>query len=131
MKIPLDLTPGDFLDRLSIARIRAEKLQSEHSKKYAQFLQHAAFKYIGEQMWERCSQLRDDLYQVNTWLWIAEDKIRLFEQADAFGPQFVEIARAIYRYNDMRSAIKRRIDLMFDEAPEEKNYASTRPPSAG
>ena len=39
------------------------------------------------------------------------------------GPQFVELARSVYRTNDRRSAIKRRINLELCSAlVEEKEY---------
>ena len=68
--------------------------------------------------------LTGELQAVNTRLWEIEDSIRDCEAAGDFGPQFVELARAVYIINDRRSEIKRRINMLLGSAiVEEKSYA--------
>ena len=50
------------------------------------------------------------LQEVNEALWEIEDEIRACEARGDFGPRFVELARSVYRSNDRRSSIKRRIN---------------------
>jgi hypothetical protein len=54
--------------------------------------------------------LTAELRAVNEALWTIEDRIRECERAGDFGPEFVAPARSVYRTNDHRVAIKRRIN---------------------
>ena len=64
-----------------------------------------------------------DLRAVNEWLWDIEDEIRECEKHGDFGPRFVELARSVYKTNDRRAALKRRInDLLGSALVEEKSY---------
>jgi hypothetical protein len=46
------------------------------------------------------------------------------ERAGDFGPKFVGLARSVYRNNDSRSAIKRKINVLLgSKIIEEKSYA--------
>ena len=66
-----------------------------------------------------------ELRAVNEALWRIEDDIRLCERAGDFGPRFVELARSVYRTNDRRSELKRRInELLGSGLVEEKSYAA-------
>ncbi len=69
--------------------------------------------------------LWSDLQDINAALWRIEDDIRACEARDDFGAAFVALARAVYRTNDRRAAVKRRINLHLGSAiVEEKSYVS-------
>ncbi len=60
---------------------------------------------------------------MNQALWDVEDALRRLEAAGRFDDQFVALARSVYRQNDQRAAIKRRInELLASEIVEEKSY---------
>jgi hypothetical protein len=64
-----------------------------------------------------------ELRAVNESLWQIEDDIRDCERRQDFGPDFIALARAVYRTNDRRAAIKRRISTALGSAlVEEKSY---------
>lgn len=66
-----------------------------------------------------------ELVAVNGELWDIEDRIRDCERAGDFGPGFVELARAVYRTNDRRAALKARLNqLCGSQLVEEKSYAA-------
>jgi hypothetical protein len=68
---------------------------------------------------------------VNETLWTIEDKIRECERAGDFGPRFVELARAVYKNNDHRADLKRRINERLGSAIlEEKSYAASASPDS-
>ncbi|MEH3047808.1 DUF6165 family protein [Sphingomonas adhaesiva] len=76
----------------------------------------------------RVRQLFGRLKAVNTDLWEIEDAIRREEAAATFGDTFIRLARAVYRRNDERAALKREINLALDsELIEEKSYADLTP----
>jgi hypothetical protein len=63
------------------------------------------------------------LREANEGLWELEDRIRDKERAGDFGPEFVEIARLIYRTNDKRAHAKKMINAACGSAiVEEKSY---------
>jgi hypothetical protein len=65
------------------------------------------------------------LVTVNGQLWEIEDRIRDCERAGDFGPGFVELARAVYRTNDRRAALKAQINQLCGSLlVEEKSYAA-------
>lgn len=65
------------------------------------------------------------LVTVNGELWEIEDRIRDCERAGDFGLGFVELARAVYRTNDRRAALKAQINqLCGSQLVEEKSYAA-------
>jgi hypothetical protein len=71
---------------------------------------------------------RARLKAVNEALWEIEDAIRLKERAQAFDEEFIALARSVYRTNDERAAIKRRInERLGSELVEEKSYEGYAP----
>ena len=70
--------------------------------------------------------LFDRLKGINEQLWDVEDAIRLCEAKGDFGPDFIRLARSVYRTNDLRAAIKREINtLLGSDLVEEKSYAGS------
>jgi hypothetical protein len=71
------------------------------------------------------SDLRAALQAINETLWQVEDDLRDHERRGDFGPGFVDLARAVYRNNDRRAAIKREINQRFNsDLVEEKSYTT-------
>lgn len=64
-----------------------------------------------------------ELEEVNSQLWQVEDELRLCERLQTFGDYFIALAREVYKLNDQRAAIKKRINLYTNsELIEEKSY---------
>jgi hypothetical protein len=62
---------------------------------------------------------------LNETLWDLEIGVRAKEAAGRFDAEFVELARAIYKRNGERAALKRQLSLQLgSELIEEKNYTS-------
>jgi uncharacterized protein YukE len=106
------ITPGEVADRLSIQSIRLEKLGQ---KTRIQELQEEVDMLRGA--WVCASATRDELpgllqelSTVNAALWAVEDELRHHEKLQDFGADFVQRARSVYRFNDERAAIKKRIN---------------------
>jgi hypothetical protein len=69
------------------------------------------------------ARLTEALRTTNEALWEVEDRLRLCEGAKDFGPEFVELARAVYRNNDERNGLKRRVSELLGSAwCEQKSY---------
>ena len=63
--------------------------------------------------------LKSELVRVNSSLWIIEDKLRLLEEKQDFTEDFVNLARNVYKTNDQRSNLKRKINQLFHSSFEE------------
>jgi hypothetical protein len=65
---------------------------------------------------------------VNEALWEIEDAIRECEARGDFGQKFVELARSVYRQNDERARLKRKLNVAAGSRyVEEKSYAAFAP----
>ena len=126
MKLVVEISAGELLDKIAILEIKREKIRDEAKlanvrREYATLLQ--AFDMHIPQS-DELSRLRVTLKDVNIELWRIEDEIRAQEKAGAFGDEFVALARSVYRMNDRRASIKREINaLLQSHIIEEKSYA--------
>jgi hypothetical protein len=67
--------------------------------------------------------LYQKLAEINGKLWIIEDEIRQSERDKDFGPKFVKLARDVYFTNDVRSDLKKEINVLTNSGViEEKSY---------
>jgi hypothetical protein len=129
-EIKVPVSPGELLDKITILRIKAQRMRDAEKLKNVR-LELAAL----EQTWSASSYATldiaaevDALHQVNERLWVIEDDIRDQERAQAFDARFIELARAVYFENDERAAIKRRINVRLGSSiVEEKSYAQYKP----
>jgi hypothetical protein len=124
--VTIKVSPGELLDKLTILRIKAERIADPaklaHVRAELAVLERAWQEAVSES--EAVVGLRAELIAVNESLWEAEDGVRKCEVAGDRGVRFVEVARSIYRGNDERAAIKRRVnDLLGAVWQEQKAYA--------
>jgi hypothetical protein len=69
------------------------------------------------------NDLSDELLKVNYNLWEVEDQIRDLEHRNKFDDSFISLARSVYKLNDLRAEIKRKINLKYkSNFVEEKSY---------
>ena len=55
-------------------------------------------------------KFKKDLKEINLKLWDIENKKRLAEKNNDFGEKFIELARNVYKLNDLRAKIKLEIN---------------------
>ena len=68
-------------------------------------------------------ELIDNLRSVNNDLWKIEDNIRMKESKQEFDKEFIELARSVYKENDLRASIKKEINQNYNsDLVEEKSY---------
>jgi len=113
----------ELLDKITILELKDGFLQHQAQ-------QHAKQELIGLADVLEGLQLSIDpalvgqLKAINGSLWALEDEIRGLEKLGSFGARFVAVARAIYRQNDQRAALKRTINTRYGSALiEEKSYS--------
>jgi hypothetical protein len=127
--ILVPVSPGELLDKITILRIKAERMSDavkvanvRHELALLEKTWHAAVPADAHPGADEAA-----LTAVNSRLWVIEDDIRLQEAARDFGPRFIELARAVYVENDERAAIKKRINVALGSGiVEEKSYRPYR-----
>ncbi len=127
MKIAVDIAPGELIDKLTILEIKLEKIKDERKlanirSEYADLMRVFRSSIVES---SRLTALIAELKRINATLWEIEDDIRDQERAGTFGQAFVDLARSVYRTNDLRAATKREINELLNSAIiEEKSYSS-------
>ncbi len=124
--ITVPVSPGELLDKITILRIKSNRMRDPGKLANVRI----ELKVL-EETWSASAYADADisadvaaLLQVNERLWVIEDDIRDKERAQAFDPEFIRLARAVYFENDERAAIKRRINVKLGSSiVEEKSYA--------
>ena len=117
--------PGELIDKLTILRLKVEKIKDPAKLANVRHEQ-AALQQTADATLPASAALAalwDQLYQINAALWVIEDDIRACESRADFGPDFIRLARAVYVTNDQRAAVKKQINLHLGSAIiEEKSY---------
>ena len=125
--IKIDVSPGELIDKITILQIKANKIQDisklENVNKELELLTNSL--HEGVKITNELKLIMDELQQVNETLWVIEDKIRLHEASGKFDTDFIELARAVYKENDKRANLKRKINnVLGSELIEEKSYSA-------
>jgi hypothetical protein len=114
---------GELIDKITILELKAEFLQDQPQRNAKQELLGLFAVFEGLQISIQ-PVLVEQLKAINRSLWELEDEIRALEKLQSFGARFVEVARAIYRDNDQRAALKRVINTRYGSTLiEEKSYS--------
>lgn len=124
MTIDIKIGIGEALDRVSILEIKLDSIEDEvkldnikKEYKYLMGVLHPVEELEGTKL------LYEFLYKVNSSLWVVEDKLRELESKNDFGSDFIELARSVYKLNDERAELKKRINVLYNsEFVEEKSY---------
>ncbi len=126
-EISIPISPGELIDKLTILRIKSEKMTDPSKLENVRFEQRR-LQLIADDVFptdETLSTLWAELYEVNLDLWTIEEDIRKFEDKKDFGPAFIALARAVYVTNDRRAELKKQINtLLGSTLVEEKSYKS-------
>jgi hypothetical protein len=124
MAILVPVSAGELLDKVTILRVKAERIdpaKRANVVKELELLEAVAGRELPDTPELRACT--EELAAVNAALWDIEDGKRECERRQDFGPAFIRLARAVYVENDRRAAIKRRInEAVGSDLVEEKSY---------
>jgi hypothetical protein len=120
---------GELIDKITILEIKEVKITSNNAldniRKELGFLSDIVSNSKG--VYDAISLLKNELKKVNLNLWQVEDEIRDKEYTQEFDEKFISLARSVYRLNDDRANLKKKInEMLFSELKEEKSYKSFR-----
>ena len=115
---------GELIDKITILEIKDLKIDSiTANKNIRKELKHLLDIANLNNIPENIKSLKTELKNVNLRLWDVEDSIREKELAGEFDKAFIELARSVYRLNDVRAKTKQSINLILQsELVEEKSY---------
>src|SRR5689334_2440437 len=121
MEILCPVSLGEALDKISILRIKLARIGDPAKLANVRHELERLTAAVGDL--QRYQAFLADFEQVNGELWEIEDSIRRKELAQQFDDEFIRLARSVYRTNDRRFEIKKRVNEQFGSSlVEEKSY---------
>jgi hypothetical protein len=118
---------GELADKITILEIKAERI-ADAEKRVHVLRELEALRAVWLPLEARATEARAvkaELKRVNETLWEIEDDIRAKEAAQSFDAGFIALARAVYRTNDRRYALKSELNRLLDSGVvEQKQYAA-------
>ena len=126
MKIKIEISVGELLDKISILTIKREKIKDPQKlldiEKELGFLEAHA-KDLESKGIKKYEEFINKLKLINTRLWEIEDEIRILEKNQDFSEKFISLARDVYFTNDKRFLYKNEINNFYgSEINEVKEY---------
>jgi len=120
LKIPVSI--GELADKITILTIKLKFLKGHRKVNVKN-----EFDLLNEELRQSSITIEDDLMEdlqaINQKLWNVEDAIRIKELNNDFNKDFITLARSIYKLNDKRSEIKKKINKKYNSIIfEEKIY---------
>lgn len=128
MSVRIEVSCGELLDKITILEIKRERIADPvkvaNVARELGVLSQAWAGLAPDAVAPDVDEVRRALKEVNERLWVIEDDIRQLEREQRFDADFVALARSVYRVNDERARLKRRVDeLLGSRLVEEKSYA--------
>ena len=115
---------GELIDKITILDLKNERLEGA-ALANVQRERDALHQTLASLQRSVDPALVEALHHTNASLWEVEDQLRDHERQQDFGATFVALARSVYRLNDERASLKKRINLEAGSLlVEEKSYAA-------
>ena len=124
--VMVPISVGELIDKIVILEIKSERIKNANQlANIANELGALRAVRMGDVDRARLDALSAELKRVNAKLWDVEDSIRECDARGDFGDDFIELARAVYRFNDERARLKKAINVESgSRLVEEKSYKS-------
>ena len=124
-KILVEISVGELLDKISILKIKKEKIKDPEKLKFID----DEYKVLKNQLDnnlnsdKKLDELFESLKQINSKLWVIEDEKRMCEKNSDFSEKFIKLSRDIHFLNDERAKIKLEINqILGSNIKEIKQY---------
>lgn len=117
---------GELIDKITILRLKAARITAPERLENVRLELDLLEKLRASQGIDgpRLAEPMARLEAINAELWDVEDAIRECERRGDFGERFIALARAVYKANDRRAAVKGEISALCGSTiVEEKSYA--------
>lgn len=122
----VEVSNGELMDKLSILELKLKNIADSKKLKNVN-MEYNELNPLVQQLFKTHNPAIKVLFQklaeINAKLWIIEDEIRQCERDKSFGEKFIKLARDVYFTNDVRSDIKKEINILTNSGViEEKSY---------
>jgi hypothetical protein len=122
----IEISNGELLDKLSILELKLKNITDEN-KLINVRSEFEELTPLVQQIFKKKAVGINELYlklsEINGNLWEIEDDIRQCERDKKFDSKFVQLARDVYFTNDIRSELKKEINILTKSGLiEEKSY---------
>ena len=125
MSVAIEISYGELIDKITILEIKASRVTDAEKLLNIRY-ELELLSAVRESQIDTSAavaELTRELRAVNEILWGVEDRIRDKERRLSFDAEFIELARSVYRTNDRRAELKRKLnDLLGSRIVEEKTY---------
>jgi hypothetical protein len=123
MNINCEVSLGELVDKISILKIKSQKITDEEKLLHVQKEEETLVKTLNSLKLQNIDFHLEQMIEVNLKLWKIEDDIRDLERAKNFGQEFIALARAVYITNDERFKRKNTINHLYKSGlVEVKSY---------
>ncbi|MBG76501.1 MAG: hypothetical protein CFH22_01350 [Alphaproteobacteria bacterium MarineAlpha5_Bin12] len=125
MIISAPISLGELIDKISILLIKRKKITDESKNNHISNELNKLQEILNNSSIDKkkIDPLIIELKNINLKLWQIEDEIRICEKEKDFSEKFVNLARSVYKYNDIRASIKLKINNDFGSSLVEiKSY---------
>lgn len=126
LQVPIGV--GELFDKITILEIKAARIADPDKRGHVSH-ELALLREIEDRLTPPGADedsVVAELRRVNETLWDVEDAIRGCEARQDFGEAFIALARSVYRHNDRRAELKKRLNVLHgSEIVEEKSYAAS------
>lgn len=123
MKVLVEVSLGELVDKISILRLKIANIKDEAKVAAAAHEESVLFASLDALKLKKIDDHLSKLQEINGKLWKIEDDIRLKEKAKAFDDEFIHLARAVYVTNDERFKAKDEINRAYgSKIVEVKSY---------
>ena len=101
----VQISKGELIDKITILEIKDDKITDPEKLKNVRHELETIRKL------EFPTPVKEKLMDVNRKLWDVEDDLRVLEKKEKFDDEFVQKARSVYKLNDVRSRLKKVINI--------------------
>lgn len=123
MFIECEISLGELIDKLSILRIKLQKIEDPIKLSHVKKEESALTMKLNSLGLPDVEHHLKEMIDVNLLLWKIEDDIRDLERDKKFDETFIELARQVYITNDERFKRKNTINTIYKSGlVEVKSY---------
>ncbi len=123
--ITVEISYGELFDKISILEIKLVNVSNADQRANIE-RELTVLTEARDRSFKGGPDIREiegQLHEINLRLWSIENDLRACERQKNFDRDFIERARLVYKINDERAALKRKInDLLGSKLVEEKIY---------
>lgn len=123
MNILCEVSLGELVDKISILKIKMEKIDDKQKVGLVEKEFTTLYATLKGLELDGIESFLSRLESVNSELWDIEDEIRECEREKNFSSSFIELARSVYKTNDLRFALKNEVNNKYGSSIKEvKSY---------